>query len=789
MSEVQASVLDNAITVQHARTHNLRDVSVEVPKHQLTVVTGVSGSGKSSLVFDTIAAEAHRLVTGTYPAFVRSRLAQHPPADVDRIDGLTFTSVVDQRPFSGGARSTVGTASDIAPMIRLLFSRIGRPSAGYSPAYSFNDPAGMCPQCEGLGYVDDIDLAELVDPERTLRQGPIRFAPFAPGGYRWKRLMHSGLADPDIRWAKLEEDTVDLLLNAHGLPLQQPGREYPKHGVFDGVLPRIREGWLRKRPSRLTQRERDDLRRIVTRHRCPECAGARLNQAARDSHIGGQSIADWYAMPIRDLRSAVRDVTAGDVAPLVTEISKRLESLDAVGLGYLSLDRESDTLSGGEAQRLKIVRNLDSALSDVTYVFDEPTSGLHPSDVHRLLSLLVKLREGRNTVIVMEHHPTIIDAADHIIDLGPRGGSGGGHVQFCGTPTELARTTTATGRMLREGITLNRNPRASSEHVTISDAHSHNLQHVSIDVPLQVLTVVTGVAGSGKSSLFANELAQQHPQFAVITQGHLHGGSRSTPATVLNVGDSIRNALAATSGRDPSWFTANGKGACPTCKGRGYIITDLAFLDDVHTPCDACCGTRFNPKALQATIGGHNIAQILAMPPDHAIETLSTNAHTSDTIPPLRWMTRVGLDYLTIGQTVDTLSGGERQRLLLAKHLAENYTQAHQSSAPLHIVLDEPTRGLHHHDATQFLALCNELVDNHATVILIEHNQHVIAAADHVFDIGPGSGRDGGAVVFHGPPEKLINDTTSVTGRFLRSSLRHTDAERFTNNQRLSPTM
>ncbi|MGW5942626.1 excinuclease ABC subunit UvrA [Streptomyces celluloflavus] len=751
------------IRVEGARTNNLRDVSVRVPKHRITVFTGVSGSGKSSLAFGTIATEAQRLVSDTYPLFVRNRLPQGRAADVDRLDGLMFTTIVDQRPFTGNARSTVGTASDIAPLLRLLFSRIGSPAAGFSPAYSFNDPGGMCPRCEGLGVVDDIDLGLLLDRRRSLREGAIRFPTFAPGTYRWKRMVHSGLVDPDQPLAALPAAGLDTLLHAEGLRLSDPDPEYPKAGRFDGVVPRLRASYLRKTPSRLTDEEKTALDRVVTRSTCPECGGTRLNATARASLIDGRSIADWTATPIGELRRIVAALRFPSVAPLVRTIRERLDAMKSVGLGYLSLDRASNTLSGGEAQRVKIVRHLGSALSDVCYVFDEPSAGLHPHDVHRLLTLLTRLRDAHNTVLVVEHHPAVIAAADHIIDLGPGAGTDGGRIQFEGTPAEIGATRTATGRMLHTRIRVNDRPRTAREVVTISHATAHNLHGITVDVPLRVLTAVTGVAGSGKSTLIASELPRQHPGFTVIGQVPLHGGIRSTPATVLDLAEPVREAFSNATGLHPAWFSANSRGACPVCKGRGIVVTDLAFLDDVRTTCEACDGSRFNPTTLAAGLHGHTIAQTLSMNASRAKDLFSDHPEITRR---LAWLDQVGLGYLTIGQSLDTLSGGERQRLLLARHLSTTES-AHQR-----IVLDEPTAGLHGNDVDDLLTLLDRLVDSGATVIAIEHNQRVIAHADHVIDLGPGAGADGGRILYQGPPAGLIASPHSLTGRHLRDIVR-----------------
>ena len=754
------------ITVEGARTNNLRAVSVRVPKHRITVFTGVSGSGKSSLAFGTIAAEAQRLVSDTYPLFVRNRLPHGKAADVDRLDGLTFTTIVDQRPFTGNMRSTVGTASDIAPLLRMLFSRIGHPTAGYSPAYSFNDPTGMCLRCEGLGTVDDIDLAMLLDRTLSLREGAIRFPTFAPGTYRWKRMMHSGLVDPDQPLNMIPDTDLHTLLFAEGLRLAHPHPEYPKAGIFDGVIPRLRESYLRKSPARLTNDERDALDRVVTHSTCPQCRGGRLNADARASLIDGRSIVDWSAMAISELREVTDALVSPTVTPLLAAIQGRLDALDEVGLGYLTLDRTSSSLSGGEAQRVKIVRHLGSALSDVCYVFDEPSAGLHPHDVHRLLTLLTRLRDAHNTVLVVEHHPAVIANADHVIDIGPGPGASGGRIQFEGTPAALEQSDTATGTMLRTPLRINDRPRPAHGVATITGAHTHNLHDVTVDVPLGVLTAVSGVAGSGKSSLFANELPRQHPEFTVIGQGPLHGGRRSTPATVLGIAEPIRQAFSTATSLHPSWFSANARGACPQCKGKGVIITDLAFLDDVQTTCEACDGARFNPTTLRAHYRGHSIADVLAMNATDAAELFPAHPHITSRLSRLA---DVGLDYLAIGQSVDTLSGGERQRLLLAKHLAETTEPAH-----LRMVIDEPTAGLHGNDVDKLLNLFDSLVDAGATVIAIEHNQRVIAHADHVIDIGPGAGPLGGCIVYQDPPTGLLSAPQSLTGRHLAN---HTHRE------------
>lgn len=751
------------ITLEDARTNNLRGVSVKVPKYQMTAFTGVSGSGKSSLVFGTIAAEAQRLVADSYPLFVRNRLPSSGHADVEHIDGLTFSTVVDQKPFTGNARSTVGTASDIAPLLRMLFSRSGQPSAGYSPAYSFNDVSGMCPACEGLGVVSDIDVAQLIDTSLSLNDGAICFPKFKPGTYRWKRMVTAGLFDATVPLEQWSAEDLHILLYARDLPLNNPGPEYPKSARFDGVIPRLQDSYLRKKPSRLTQDERVGLNRIVRRAPCHECSGTRLNAAARASLIGGRSIADWSAMSISELRTLVAELNNQRVQPLLYAIRDRLDALVSVGLGYLSLDRPSGTLSGGEAQRVKILRHLGSALSDTCYIFDEPSVGLHPHDIQRLLRLLTQLRDAHNTVLLVEHHPVLVAHADHVIDLGPGAGSAGGQVCFEGSPAELIRSETNTGQALRQPITLKERPRQWRSSITIEHAHTHNLRDLSVEIPLGVLTVVTGVAGSGKSTLAATELPRQHPEFAVIGQEPLHGGLRSTPATVLGIAAPIRRAFAVRTGLPDSWFSANARGACPECKGKGVIVTDLAFLDDASVTCEACGGTRFNDKTLTATLGGHTIADVLGMKPAQAKRIFQSHPDITD---KLSWLDDVGLGYIALGQGLDTLSGGERQRLMLARNLAQSV-----ALRDLRIVLDEPTAGLHVRDTYKLLSLFDRLVGGGATMVLIEHNQRVIAHADHVIDIGPGAGTEGGNLVYQGPPAGLLECASSLTAKYLREAL------------------
>lgn len=754
----------DSLRITGARTNNLRDVSLDVPKKLLTVFTGVSGSGKSSLVLDTIAAEAQRLVNDSYSTFIRSRLPQMPAPDVQSMDGLTFTVLIDQRRFTGNARSTVATATDLASLVRLVFSRVAEPSAGYSPAYSFNDPSGMCPTCEGLGTVYDIDIDALIDPEKNIDEGPVRFSLFRPGVYRWKRFAYCGLFDRQKPLKDYTAEEMDQFLYADKLKLDDPDPRFPQSARFDGVITRMRDVFLKQRPVKMSAPVREELDRLVTHHTCPDCHGARVNEAARASLIDGRSIVDWMRMPVAELHALLDAFDDPRVAPAVEGVRHVLDALLSVGLGYLTLDRESSTLSGGEAQRVKIVRHLGSALTDVTYVFDEPSTGLHPADIQRLVALLQRLRDAGNTILVVEHHPQVIAVADHVVDLGPGAGSAGGSVQFEGTPAALHGSDTLTGRVLAEPLAIREKTRHPSGRLTVKDARSHNLRGFDVDVPLGVLTAITGVAGSGKSSFATVELPRQHPEFTVVGQDALRGGARSTTLSILRIADTVREVFAAASGLDPSWFSFNSRGACPTCRGRGHITTELAFLDDVSLPCDACGGLRFNPQALGVQVDGASIADVLASTPAEASALFS--AHP-DVVAALDWVQRTGLRYIPVGRSLDTLSGGEKQRLLLARHLSDP-----RRDPADRIILDEPTSGLHPTDVDTINTLFDDLLDEGASLVVVEHNLRVVARADHVIDIGPGAGSDGGRLVFAGTPTELVRNGDSLTGRALAPASR-----------------
>ncbi|TQM16013.1 excinuclease ABC subunit UvrA [Pseudonocardia kunmingensis] len=748
----------NHIRVLGARENNLRDVSVEIPKGRLTVVTGVSGSGKSSLVFGTIAAESRRQLGETLPSFVRSRLPQQGRPDADGLENLSAAVVVDQRRTVGNVRSTVGTATDIAPLLRLLYSRVATPHVGWSPAFSFNDPSGMCPRCEGLGAVVDIDVERLVDRDRSLDEGAIRFSTFAPGTYRWKRYVHAGLFDRARPLREYRADEWDTLLHARELTPPHPDPEFPRTGTFLGVLPRFRRDYLEGGHSKVPQRVRDEVERVVVRRHCPECDGARLNAAARAATIAGRTITDCGRIELAELAAFLRTIAHPVAAPLVRAAAHRLDALVAVGLGYLCLDRATPTLSGGESQRITLVRHLGSSLTDLTYVLDEPSAGLHPHDVGRLVGLLRQLRDKGNTVLVVEHDRDVIAAADHVVDMGPGAGTDGGRVVYAGDVARLRRTDTATGRALRRRPVLTRAPRRPTGELRISAASVHNLRDVDVVVPRGVLTAVSGVAGSGKSTLATVVLPRAHPDVVVVDQSPPRGSRRSTPASYLGVLDPVRAAFAAAHGVPAALFSANSDGACPTCRGRGVIETDLAFLEPVSTTCEACGGSRFSVEALRHRLDGRTIAEVLALTVREALE----GVRVARARPALDRAVRFGLGHLTLDRPLTTLSGGERQRLKLA---AEPGVEGGV------VVLDEPTAGLHPDDVARLLEVLHGLVDRGGTVVVVEHDLDVVARADRVIELGPGAGRDGGRVVFTGSPAELAARVDSVTGRHLRRAL------------------
>jgi excinuclease UvrABC ATPase subunit len=774
--------------VHGARVNNLKDISVELPKRRLTVFTGVSGSGKSSLVFHTIAAESQRMINETYSAFVQGFMPTLARPEVDVLDGLTTAIIVDQQRMGTDPRSTVGTATDANAMLRILFSRIGRPHIGSPQAFSFNVASisgagavtlerggrtvkerrsfsitgGMCPRCEGRGSVNDIDLSALYDDSRSLNEGAITIPGYSMEGWYGRIYRGCGYFDPDKPIAKFTKKELQDLLHREPTKIKVEGVNL----TYAGLIPQVQKSYLAKDVDSLQPHIRAFVERAVTFTTCPECGGTRLSEAARSSKIDGISIADACAMQISDLADWSRGVDEPSVAPLLTTLRHTLDSFVEIGLGYLSLDRPSGTLSGGEAQRTKMIRHLGSSLTDVTYVFDEPTIGLHPHDIARMNELLLQLRDKGNTVLVVEHKPEAIAIADHVVDLGPGAGVGGGEVVFEGTVEGLRASGTLTGRHLDDRARLKPSVRTPSGALEVRGATTHNLRGVDVDIPLGVLVVVTGVAGSGKSSLIHGSVAGRDGVVA-IDQGAIRGSRRSNPATYTGLLDPIRKAFSKANGVKPALFSANSEGACPHCNGAGVIYTDLAMMAGVATTCEVCEGKRFEASVLDYHLGGpddsKDISEVLAMSVDEALAFFGAGeARTPAAHAILGRLADVGLGYLTIGQPLTTLSGGERQRLKLATRMADKGRAGSRV-----YVLDEPTTGLHLADVEQLLALLDRLVDDQLSVIVIEHHQAVMAHADWIIDLGPGAGHDGGRIVFEGTPADLVAARSTLTGEHL----------------------
>ena len=744
------------IKVHGARENNLRDLSVEIPKRRLTVFTGVSGSGKSSLVFGTIAAESQRLINETYSAFVQGFMPSQARPDVELLEGLTTAIIVDQERMGANSRSTVGTATDANAMLRIVFSRLGVPSAGPSFHYSFNLPAGACPSCEGMGTATDIDLDELYDRDKSLAEGAITIPGYTVDGWQVRIFAASGFVDPDKPIRDYSEQELHDFLYKEPVKVKVENINL----TYEGLVPRIQKSVLQKDKEALQPHIRAFVERAVTFTACAECGGTRLNKAALGSRIDGVNIADACAMQISDLAQWVASIKERSVGPLLATLQQTLDSFVEIGLGYLSLDRPSGTLSGGEAQRTKMIRHLGSSLTDVTYIFDEPTVGLHPHDVQRMNGLLVRLRDKGNTVLVVEHKPEMIAIADHVVDLGPGAGGAGGTVCFEGTVDGLRASATLTGRHLDYRATLKTETRTPTGVLPIRNATRHNLRDVSVDVPLGVLCVVTGVAGSGKSSLIHGSVPKGAGVVSV-DQTAIRGSRRSNPATYTGLLDPIRAAFAKANGVKPALFSANSAGACPNCNGNGVIYTDLAMMAGVATVCEECEGKRFQAAVLEYKLGGKDISEVLAMSVTEAEAYFAAGQAKSPAAHAiLVRLADVGLGYLSLGQPLTTLSGGERQRLKLAIHMAEKGGI---------YVLDEPTSGLHLADVEHLLKLLDRLVDAGKSVIVIEHHLAVMARADWIIDLGPGAGHDGGELVFEGTPEDLVADRSTLTGEHLAS--------------------
>lgn len=767
------------IRVHGARVNNLKDISVELPKRRLTVFTGVSGSGKSSLVFGTIAAESQRLINATYSAFVQGFMPALARPEVDVLEGLTAAIIVDQERMGANARSTVGTATDAHAMLRVLFSRLGKPYVGPPNAFSFNIPSvrgvgkvsiergegktekrvftlagGMCPRCEGMGSVTEIDLSQLFDESKSLNQGALKIPGYTVDGWSVRLFTSSGFLDPDKPIREYTKRERHDFLYKEPTKVKIAGLNL----TYEGLVPRIQKSFLSRDVDAMLPHIRAFVERAVTYAVCPECAGTRLNEAARSSRIKGINIADACAMQISDLAGWVRGLDEPSVAPLLAALRRTLESFVEIGLGYLSLDRPSGTLSGGEAQRTKMVRHLGSALTDVTYVFDEPTIGLHPHDIRRMNDLLLRLRDKGNTVLVVEHKPETIAIADHVVDLGPGAGAAGGRVVFEGTVEGLRASGTLTGRHLNDRAALKPAVRTPSGVIEVRGARTNNLKDVDVDIPLGVLVVVTGVAGSGKSSLIHGSVSGREG-VVTVDQSPIRGSRRSNPATYTGLLEPIRKAFARANGVKPALFSPNSEGACPSCNGAGVIYTDLGMMADVTTVCEDCEGRRFLASVLEYRFGGLNIAEVLDLSVDDASHFFASGeARTPAALAILRRLADVGLGYLRLGQPLTTLSGGERQRLKLAAHLGADGSV---------YVLDEPTTGLHLADLAQLLGLLDRLVDSGKSAIVISHHEALMAHADWIIDLGPGAGHEGGRIVFQGTPADLVAARSTLTGEHL----------------------
>lgn len=766
------------ISVRGARENNLKNVDIDLPKRRLTVFTGVSGSGKSSLVFDTIAAESRRLIDETYSAFVQGFMPSVPRPDVDVLEGLTTAILVDQERLGANPRSTVGTVTDANAMLRILFSKLGEPYIGGPTAFSFNIPTqkasgvmtgphgekkivkdviylgGMCPRCEGRGAVSDLDLAQIVDESKSLDEGAIMVPGYTADGWMVKGFSQSGFYPADKPIAQFTEKQRHLFLYGEVTKVKISGINM----TYEGLIPKITKSMLSKDLDALQPHIRAFVERVATFARCPECDGTRLTEGARSSKIDGVSIADACRMQVTDLAEWVRGLDKPGAGPLLEALSANLDAFVTLGLGYLSLERPSGTLSGGEAQRIKMLRHLGSSLTDVTYVFDEPTIGLHPHDIQRMNTLLLRLRDKGNTVLVVEHKPETIAIGDHVVDLGPGAGSGGGEICFEGSVDGLKASGTLTGRHLDDRASLKAEVRSARGAIEVRGADANNLDDVDVDIPLGVLTVVTGVAGSGKSSLIHGSVSRRDGVVS-IDQGAIKGSRRSNPATYTGLLEPIRKAFAKANGVKPALFSANSEGACPSCKGSGVIVTELGFMDTIETPCEDCGGKRFQSGVLEYKLGGLDITEVLDLPVAQAREFFSDGeAKIPAAAKILGRLEDVGLGYLTLGQPLSTLSGGERQRVKLAIAMGEEGDV---------YVLDEPTTGLHLADVENLLGLLDRLVDSGKSVIVIEHHQAVMAHADWIIDLGPGAGHDGGRIVFEGVPADLVAARSTLTGEHL----------------------
>ncbi|SIT84466.1 ATP-binding cassette domain-containing protein [Edaphobacillus lindanitolerans] len=744
------------IRIINATENNLKHVSVDLPKKKITVFTGVSGSGKSSLCHDTIAAESRRELNETFPSFVQQYLPKYGRPHVSRIENLPVTIVLDQKKPASNSRSTVGTYTDIYALLRLLYSRVGRPFIGYSDAFSFNHPSGMCPRCEGIGEVTDLDVHKLVDFDKSLNdEGVINFPAFKTGAWRWKRYAYSGLFDLDKKIRDYSPEELDLFLYSPQIKLENPPENWPKSAKFEGIVPRMYRSVITQKEGKRHQKLLDEM---VSTYPCPECHGTRVNEKVRSCKINGQSIADLAEMPVAEATAFIRGIDDPVARDLKNELTLRLSALDEIGLGYLTLARGINTLSGGEAQRTKIAKYINSALADIVYVFDEPSAGLHYADIERLKRSLLKLRDHGNTILIVEHHPEVIRLADHVIDMGPHAGTDGGEVMYTGSYEGLIDSGTLTGKSLSRIIPVKSEPRKPADWFRLAHATRHNLQDVTVDLPLGVLAVIAGAAGSGKSSLMEQFRLEWNGPVVSIGQKSIGTTSRSTPATYLDLSDDIRSLFARENGVSAALFSFNSKGACPACNGKGVIVTGMHFMDPIETVCEVCDGSRYAPDVLRYRLGGKTIAEVMGMSVDEAAVFFSDQPF----IGRLSAMQRVGLGYLKLNQSMTTLSGGELQRVKLASHLNEKGTL---------FIMDEPTEGLHPDDIRKLMDLFNHLVDEGNSLFLIEHRLDVIKQADWIIELGPGGGTAGGRILFEGTPGEMQTSDESITRPYVEQSL------------------
>ena len=747
------------ITIRGARENNLKNVSLRIPKRKITIFTGVSGSGKSSIVFDTIAAEARRQLNDTFSTFVRNFLPRYAQPDADAIENLSMAIVVDQKHLGGGSHSTVGTITDIYSVLRLLYSRIGQPFVGYANAFSFNDPQGRCPECNGIGRKIGVDLDKFLDTSKSLNEGAILFPEYAVGNWGWSLLIQSGLFDMDKKLDDYSEEEMNLLLHSKPYKVKVQMGSKPVNITLEGIVDKFSRKYITGDVKTYSERTQEAVAPYMTYGPCTLCQGARLSQAVLACKINGYNIAQLAAMEVDELIEVTRAIKDPVAAPMVASLIERLQHMIDIGLEYLSLNRETDTLSGGESQRIKMVKQLGSSLVDVLYIFDEPSIGMHPRDVHRLNELLQKLRDKGNSVLVVEHDPDVIKVADNVVDVGPFAGTRGGTIVFEGTFADLLNADTLTGRHMKQSLPIKSSFRAATGKLSITNARANNLQNISVDIPTGILTVVTGVAGSGKSLLIHQTFLVQHPDTIVIDQAPVGISSRSNPATYTGIMDEVRKTFAKVNKVSPSLFSFNSEGACENCQGLGVVYVELAYLDEVKVLCEICGGKRFKDEVLTYTFHDKSISDVLNMPVREALEFFDTKEVAKDVTRKLQALSDVGLDYLTIGQPLSTLSGGECQRLKLASELYKKGSV---------YVMDEPTTGLHLSDTSHLLAIVNRLVDAGNTVIVIEHNLAIIKNADWIIDMGPEGGNKGGRVMFEGTPQQLLDCEQSLTSRYLR---------------------